>query len=70
MAADRTKVMPMLQLLQKLYGAKYITSLDLSSAFLTSLLGNGGRFNLKAMCINLKQFLMVLRTAYQHLSGL
>jgi len=34
MVADRTKVMPMRELLQKLYGTKYITSLDLSSAFL------------------------------------
>jgi len=34
MVADRTKVMPMRELLQKFYGAKYITSLDLSSAFL------------------------------------
>ena len=34
MVADRTKVMPMRELLQKNYGAKYITSLDLSSAFL------------------------------------
>jgi hypothetical protein len=32
--ADRTKVMPMREILQKFYGAKYITSLDLSSAFL------------------------------------
>ena len=34
MVADRTKVTPMRELLQKFYGAKYITSLDLSSAFL------------------------------------
>jgi len=34
MAADRTKVMPMREHLQKFHGAKYITSLDLSSAFL------------------------------------
>jgi len=34
MIADCTKVMPMRELLQKFYGAKYITSLDLSSAFL------------------------------------
>jgi len=34
MVADRTKVMPMCELLQKFYGAKYITSLDLNSAFL------------------------------------
>jgi len=33
MFADRTKVMPMRELLQKFHGAKYITSLDLSSAF-------------------------------------
>jgi hypothetical protein len=34
MAADRMKVMPMRELLQKFYGVKYIMSLDLSSAFL------------------------------------
>ena len=34
MFADRTKVMPMRELLQKFHGAKYITSLDLSSSFL------------------------------------
>jgi len=34
MVADRTKVTPMRELLQKFYGAKYITGLDLSSAFL------------------------------------
>ena len=33
MVADRTKVTPMRELLQKFYGDKYITSLDLSSAF-------------------------------------
>ena len=34
MIADHTKVMPMHELLQKFYGDKYVTSLDLSSAFL------------------------------------
>ena len=34
MIADRAKVMPMRELLQKFYGAKHITILDLSSAFL------------------------------------
>jgi len=34
MVVDRTKVMPMRELLQKIYGTKYITSLDLGSAFL------------------------------------
>jgi len=34
MDADCTKVMPMPKLLQKFHGAKYITSLDLSSSFL------------------------------------
>ena len=34
MIVDRTKGMPMRELLQKFYGAKYITNLDLSSAFL------------------------------------
>ena len=34
MVADRTKVTPMRELLQTFCGAKYITSLDLSSAFL------------------------------------
>jgi hypothetical protein len=34
MAADRTKVLPLRELLQKFHGASYITSLDLCSAFL------------------------------------
>ena len=34
MTADRTKVLPLRELLQKFHGASYITSLDLSSAFL------------------------------------
>jgi hypothetical protein len=34
MTADRTKVLPLRELLQKFHGANYITSLDLSSAFL------------------------------------
>jgi hypothetical protein len=34
MIADCMKVMPIHKLLQKFYGAKYITSLDLSNAFL------------------------------------
>jgi hypothetical protein len=34
MTADRTKVLPLCELLQKFHGASYITSLDLSSAFL------------------------------------
>ena len=34
MVADRSKVMPMREILQNFYRAKYITSLDLSSAFL------------------------------------
>jgi hypothetical protein len=34
MIADRTKVLPLRELLQKFHGASYITSLDLSSAFL------------------------------------
>jgi len=67
MVADRMKVMPMHELLQTFYGAKYITSLDLSSAFyrnvLSSLLGNGCHFTLKVMCINLQQFLTASRTA-------
>jgi citrate lyase gamma subunit len=43
MVADRTKVMPMRELLQNFYGAKYITSLDLSSAFLQILLEHFSR---------------------------
>jgi hypothetical protein len=38
MVADCKKEMPMRELLQKFYGAKYITRLDLSSAFLQDLL--------------------------------
>jgi hypothetical protein len=34
MTADQTKVLPLRELLQKFHGASYITSLDLSSAFL------------------------------------
>ena len=34
MTADRTKVLPLRELLQKFHGACYITSLDLSSAIL------------------------------------
>jgi hypothetical protein len=34
MTADRTKVFPLHELLQKFHGASYITSLDLRSAFL------------------------------------
>jgi len=34
MIADRTKVLPLRELLQKFHGASYITNLDLSSAFL------------------------------------
>ena len=34
MVADRTKVLPLREQLQKFHGAKYITSLDLSCAFL------------------------------------
>ena len=34
MTADRAKVLPLRELLQKFHGASYITSLDLSSAFL------------------------------------
>jgi len=34
MVADHTKIMPMRELLQKFYGAKYVMSLDLNSAFL------------------------------------
>jgi hypothetical protein len=34
MVADRTKVMPMREILQSFNGSKYITSLDLISAFL------------------------------------
>jgi hypothetical protein len=41
--ADRTKVMSMRQLLQNFYGAKYIMSLDLSSAFVQVPLGQSSR---------------------------
>jgi hypothetical protein len=41
--ADRTKVMPMRELLQKVYCSKYITSLDLSSAFLQASLEKSSR---------------------------
>ena len=45
MVADRTKVIPMREFLQKFYGAKYmyITSLDLNNAFLKALLEQSSR---------------------------
>jgi hypothetical protein len=41
--ADPMKAMPMHQFLQNFYGAKYITSLDLSSAFLQANLEQSSR---------------------------
>jgi hypothetical protein len=43
MVADRTKVTPMREILQTFYGAKYIMSLDLSSAFLQVRLEQSSR---------------------------
>ena len=43
MIADHTKVMPMRELLQRFFGARYFTSLDLSSAFLQIPLEPGSR---------------------------
>ena len=43
MVADRVKVQPMHELLQRFYGSSYITSLDLSSAFLRVPLSKGSR---------------------------
>jgi len=43
MVADRVKVQPMRELLPRFYGSSYITSLDLSSAFLQVLLNKGYR---------------------------
>ena len=41
--ADRVKVQPMRELLQRFHGSSYITSLDLSSAFLQMPLSTGSR---------------------------
>jgi hypothetical protein len=43
MIADRVKVQPMRELLQRFHGASYITSLDLSSAFLQVPLSKDSR---------------------------
>jgi hypothetical protein len=43
MVADRVKVHPMRELLQRFHGSSYIASLDLSSAFLQVTLRNGSR---------------------------
>ena len=43
MAADRVQVQPMRELLQRFHGSSYITSLDLSSAFLQVPLSKGSR---------------------------
>jgi hypothetical protein len=43
MVADRVKVQPMRELLQRFHGSSYITSLDLSRAFLQVLLSKGSR---------------------------
>jgi hypothetical protein len=43
MVADHTKIMSVRELLQKFRGAKYITSLDLSSAFLQITLEKSSR---------------------------
>ena len=43
MVADRVKVQPIREMLQKFHGSSYITSLDLSSAFLQVPLSKGSR---------------------------
>ena len=74
MTADRTKVLPLRELLQKFRGASYITSLDVSSPFLQvplkKILDNGQRSSFSVKSINLRLFRMALRTVFQHSSGL
>jgi hypothetical protein len=71
--ADRTKILPLRELLQKFHGASYITSLDLSSAFLkvplkeTSRLWAAFQFQSKVSILTLS--LMGLRTVYLRLLG-
>jgi hypothetical protein len=59
--------MPMRELLQNFYSAKYITSLDLSSAFLQLSLEQSSRqltaFQFESNMHQFKQFLMASRTA-------
>jgi len=43
MVADRVKVQPMRELLQRFHGSRYVTSLDLSSAILQVPLNKGSR---------------------------
>jgi hypothetical protein len=74
MTADGTKALPLWVLLQEFHGASYITSLDLSSAFLQlplkELLDNGQLSSFKVKSANLRLFRMGLRTVYQHSLGL
>jgi hypothetical protein len=43
MTPDRVKVAPMRELLQRFHGSRYITTLDLSSAFLQVPLAKSSR---------------------------
>jgi hypothetical protein len=69
MVADRVKVQPMRELLQRFHGSSYISSLDLSSAFLQVPLSKGLRkwtaFQFQS---RVYQF-TVSKTAYRHLYG-
>jgi hypothetical protein len=60
MTSDRTKVPPMLMLLQRFHGASYISTLNLSSAFCRchwkKPQGNGQLFSSRTSCTNLHSY--------------
>ena len=57
---DRTKVAPMHEMLQRFHGTRYITTLDLSSAFLQVPLDEGPRkyraFDFNRKCTSTNEF--------------
>jgi hypothetical protein len=73
MTADRTKVLPLRELIQKFHGASYITSLDLSSEFLQVPLTETSRqwtaFQFQGKVYQLKLFRIDLKTVCQLLFG-
>jgi len=74
MIPDRVKVDPMKELLQKFHGSKYITTIDLSSAFLQVKLHISSRkwtsFCLATKYTSIKSCRMALKIAYKLLSEL
>jgi hypothetical protein len=67
MTVDRTKVLRLRELSQKLHDTSYITSLDFFKYHLRNRLENGQRSSTKTESTNLKLFRTVSRTFYQHL---